>query len=227
MLILTGILIIIIFAGGFFVYNDARDMQKNFETSENLFLFESANITSGFQTNPNGEPYLLNIDDLESVNSYYPEDLNKIKADNYKLIILNKKAFDSVESINLNNKTYSKEFAFALLDSETPVDDYFDDILIREGIPQEQREKTKQQIKSDFKYSNEEFKAQVFASLFQNRLDSEGPVYLFKQYKSGNAVIYKETAVFKMIRLIPTSFLKSIIQKSTTAVKEKIKSKIK
>ena len=223
-IILIGIIIIVLIVGGFFVYKDARDIQENFETSPNLFLFKNnGNIIAGMQMIPEQEPSLLDISSISEYDSLYQENnLDEIKKDNYKLIIFNEKSFDSVQEIQINEYTYTKEFAFELLNSDTPVDDYINYYLTKQGIPEENKELMKQQIKTDFKYTDTEFKGRVFATMFQDRIDAEGPIFIFKQYKSGNAVVYKETAVFRMIGLIPSSFLKNMIQKTTSAVKEQL-----
>jgi hypothetical protein len=165
----------------------------------------------------------LDSSKISSLNLLYDENnLKQIKADNYKLIIFKKQAFDSVAEIQVENQVYSKDFAFALLNSDTPVEDYIDDLLIREGVPQELREASKANILSDFEYSDTEFKGVVFATMMMERIDTEGPIFIFKQYKSGNAVVYKETAVFKMINIIPTSFLQNMIQTTKETIKDKI-----
>ena len=223
--VLSAIIIIALLIGGFILYNDSKDLQENFENSPNLFLLElNDNIITGFQTIPGSdEPITLNKETINSYNSdYQKNNLEKIKSENYKLIIFKRQAFDSVEQIEIGDHEYTKDFVFTLINSETAVDDYIDDLVIREAVPQEQREIVRKETKSDFEFTDSEFKGILFASVFSNTMESEGPIFLFKQYKSGNAVIYKETPVFKLIDMIPTSYLQNIIKQTTSTVKEKI-----
>ena len=227
-LILVGLIILVLVVGLFFIYQDARSMQENFDSSPNLFLLEiEENIIAGMQSNPEQDPVYLDSQTISSYNFLYKDNnLNDIKEDNYKLIIFNQEAFDSIQQITIDNHIFTYEFATALLNSNTPVDDYIDNLIILEGISQENRESVKQNMKSDFEYSDTEFKGAVFATLFQERQDAEGPIFIFKQYQAGNAEVYKETAIFKLIEVIPTSFLKNMIEKTKTTVKETVKSKI-
>jgi hypothetical protein len=83
------------------------------------------------------------------------------------------------------------------------------------------------QMKSDFELTDTEFKGMLVATLFGNRIEDEGSLFIFKQYKAGNAIVYKETAVFQLVKLIPTSFVEGIIKNTTSAVKETVEEKIK
>jgi len=224
-MILVGIIIIVLLVGTYFVYKDAQDMQENFQTSPNVFLLEQDDkIISGFQQVPDSEEPMP-INDLSDY-SIYPEDLAELKGDNYKLISFKQEAFDEIDLIELDNIEHPTSFILTLISSETPVDDYITNAIIRDGIPQEQREEEKQNMKQEFGLTDQEFKGMLFASIFKKAVDEEGPIFIFKQYKEGNVVVYKETAVFKMINLIPTSFIKNIFADTSSAVKEKIKEKI-
>ncbi len=95
---------------------------------------------------------------------------------------------------------------------------------------------TKQQIinalKSDDPFSslgiNKEFippeltasklKAVLFMSALQKQL-TENPIFLLKEYKKGNIYVYKETAMFKVIRYIPISLVNKIIEKAEVKLK--------
>ena len=80
-LILVGIIIIAVLVGGFFIYSDARDIQENFEISENLFLFRSdEKIIAGMQTIPGQEQEFLDSDKIAIHNDQFQEDnLDDIK----------------------------------------------------------------------------------------------------------------------------------------------------
>lgn len=73
--------------------------------------------------------------------------------------------------------------------------------------------------------SSEESRATMLAGLFGLKI-SQDPLFLISEYKSGNATIYPETAVFKAIKILPISLFKRVTQKAFQQAKETAKEKL-
>jgi hypothetical protein len=72
-----------------------------------------------------------------------------------------------------------------------------------------------------------EFKAMVFAVLFSEAIEKKGTLFIFSEYKKKNIIVYPETAVFKFIKLIPTSFVNNMFEKVKDSAINKINQTIK
>ena len=68
-------------------------------------------------------------------------------------------------------------------------------------------------------------KSYLFADILTyNILSSNNPLFFFSEFKKGNIMIYPETALFKTIKFIPTTFIKNIGQKVLYTTTEKARS---
>lgn len=68
--------------------------------------------------------------------------------------------------------------------------------------------------------SNAPIKLDVFNNIV--RMISDDQLFIFQQYKKGNLMVYPETPVFKLIKAIPSTFIKSLVQRSVEEVKTKV-----
>ena len=216
--ILKTILIILILSFlvtaifGFFTYQDAVELKDNLETKPKLMLLQdNEKIIAGFVTADfEKEPEFLTISQTaEYQNSFKKQDYKKMLGNNYKMFIIDLKAFDIVdEQVNFNGKKASKNSLYSMLKSNDPFSLYksetgIDPALMGISDPVE-------------------FKANIFGILFSEAIDKRGTFFIFNEYKKKNIIVYPETSVFKFINLIPTSFVKNMFEKT----KEKAISKI-
>ncbi len=61
--------------------------------------------------------------------------------------------------------------------------------------------------------SDDEASKQMFFALISEKVFAS-PTFFFEQYKKGNIEVYPETPMFRFIRLVPTSFVKSVGEKA-------------
>lgn len=200
------IVVLITLVMGFVVYSDVLDMKQNIEAKPSLFLMQNSKIITGFRVPFSGseqEPEFLSKDKLDELNSFFEQnDYDSILGDNYKVFLLRREALDSVEEVVIDDESYSKDFIFQLIESSDPVDKFSAELSRRQGVS---LEAVKQSF-SDF--SDDEFRAQLFTQLVGAAMEQEGPLYIYKEFKEGDISIYKESAVYKFIKMLPLSFSK-------------------
>ncbi|MDD5086505.1 MAG: hypothetical protein PHV16_02005 [Candidatus Nanoarchaeia archaeon] len=201
------ILFIITSVMGIFTYKDALDMKENLENEPKLlFLNEGKSLIAGFSVEDfNDAPKFFRFSEIVEYQNYFKkQDYKKMIDESYKMFILDTKAF------NLDNKEVdfiggkvSKETLYLLLKSDDPIELYKSKTGVDAAI-----------------YGIEdpaEFKGNIFAVLFNDEFESKGQLFILIEYKKNNVIVYPETASFKMIKLMPTSFINNMFEK----VKEK------
>jgi len=196
----------------FFTYQDAVELKDNLETESKLMLLQDNEkllagiILSEFEE----EPEFLTINQItEYQNSFKKEDYKKMLGNNYKMFIIDLKAFDIIdEQLDFNGRKVSKNIIYSMLKSNDPFSLYksetgIDPALMGISDPVE-------------------FKANIFAFLFSEAIEKRGQFFIFSEYKKKNIIIYPETAVFKFIKIIPTSFINNIFEKTKDSAINKI-----
>ncbi|MBW2977239.1 hypothetical protein KY331_00175 [Candidatus Woesearchaeota archaeon] len=196
------------------LYQDVADFKTNFPTSEKLFLLErEGGLIAGF-SGVLGEEEQPNFVPSAELNSYQisfeADDLEPIKGNYYKLFIVVSETFDEITSIEFGEEQLSKNFVFDLLDSQTSIDDYASYYAQSQGISTAAIGEVKSQMRSQFS-SDAEFKGALFATLFSAKTQ-EDRLFLFKEYKKDNILIYPETMLFRTIKKIPLIFMQRFVK---------------
>jgi len=195
------------------LYQDVADFKTNFPTAEKLFLLEENNtLLAGFSgvLGEQEQPNFITSSELNSYKiSYEADDLENILGNNYKLFIVNSDVFEDIVSVEFNEQDLSKNFVFNLLRSDSPIDEYANYYAQSQGIPAAAIGDLKKQIRTQIS-SEAELKGALFASLFGTKTQ-EDPLFLFKEYKKDNIIIYPETMLFRTIRKIPLLLMKRFI----------------
>ncbi len=217
-LILALFLIIILFLG-FFVYRDVVDLQKNFGTQNSLILMDLddeivAGVIgsfSGKEATPLGE-----VGDYNA--KYMAGDYDGLLGQNYKIIVFEEEAFDNIGDVMIIGKEYSSEFIISLLRSDTPIDDYVDNEMRIQNLPEAEEKQARYELRRQIVYSNTEFKSVLFGTLLGKAMEDRGFIFILEQYREEDAVIYKETFTFKLIKTFPMSFVKGLVEKGKDKV---------
>jgi len=184
-------LIIVIFGG--LLISDAVKFKENFPTQPSLYLLEEDNILiAGFSTifKEGAEPDYIAEDQLNSFQiSYKKENFKEIIGDNYKVFLIKKEIFASLNEIRTGDDALTIEEWSDLLESDTS-----DDVFKASGVNDET-----------------EFKGLLFALGFMTILDEKGAFIIFEEYQEKNIKIYPETIFFKSIKLVPNSLTKKMV----------------
>lgn len=213
--LILGFLLTAIF--GFFTYQDSVELKNNLENELNLVLLQdNEKIVTGFVTTDFEEKAeFMTISQIaEYQNSFKKQDYKKMLGDNYKMFIVDLKAFDfDDEKVYFIGKGISKTLLYSVLKSNDPISLYKSETGIDPII---------NGISDPI-----EFKAQVFALLFNEAIEKGGQFFIFNEYKKENIIVYPETTVFKFIKIIPTSFIKNIFEEAKDSAINKINQTIK
>ena len=213
--LILGFLLTAIF--GFFTYQDAVELKDNLETKPKLMLLQdNEKIIAGFvATDFEEEAEFLTINQItEYQNSFKKQDYKKMLGNNYKMFIIEIKAFDfDDEELDFIGKKVSKNILYSVLKSNDPITLY--------------KSKTNVDPALYGISDHVEFKAMVFAVLFSEEIEKKSTLFIFSEYKKKNIMVYPETPVFKFIKLIPTSFVNNMFEKAKDSAINKINQTIK
>ena len=173
------LLIVVIISGVFsyFMFKDTTELASGISSKTSLFLLKDGNETiTGFTI------YQMNISTAKSLSEnqlkeydiyYQKKDYKKMLGSNYKLFIIDKKAF--------------------------PKTDKFDPDIVIAYLKGDKKElELVNLIKPDYMPDT---KAMAFSLLVIYSIKND-PAYLVKEYKSGNLIIYPETFMFKVVKFI-------------------------
>jgi len=176
------VLIIISIIFGVFLYMDVKDLEDGFSGEDKLFLLRhNYEFITGFSGVSFEEMNFLTEEKLSDHNLKKAA-LDDILQDRFKLFIFDSKAFEGIEEIEIKGQVYSKEESFELLES--------DDL--------------------NFGVGKEEAKSAIFGIMIQKAM-SKDPLFIFKEYKNENLIVYPETITFKTIKNIPMSLADKLI----------------
>ena len=223
--LVLSVFLIISLILSFFIYKDVVDMQKNLAERESIVLIDiNGAIVTGVIGSFSGKGLSLisNISDYDE--KYASDDFDSMLGQNYKMFVFKEKAFADMEEIIISDKEYSSEFIISLLKSNTPIDDYVEnEVKVRDISNNLFLQK---ELRKQITYSDAEFKATLFGGMVSKAIEDGGFVYILSQYKSKNAVIYKETLTFRLIKALPLSFIKGLADKGKTKIQGMVLKKI-
>lgn len=187
--------------------------------AEVIYLMsQDGNLKTGLQMKgaikQGNEPIFINDEEVVKLQDYYSKgDMDKILNNKFKLFIFKAKCFEDIPAIVLSENegfAISKQSAVEIINSENPKDEMVDLILRFQfnhmGLNETQQEMVKEQLTLKIEkqlQDSEAIKGQMFAALVSNGMEDDGSVFLIDQYKKGNLIVYKETILFKVLKLIP------------------------
>ncbi len=202
---------------GFFTYQDAVELKDNLETESKLMLLQdNEKIAAGFivaEFEEKAEFFTIS-QITEYQNSFKKQDYKKMLGNDYKMFIIELKAFDfDDKELDFIGKKVSKNILYSVLKSNDPITLYKSKTNVDPAL---------YGISDHIK-----FKSQIFAVLFNDAIEKKGQFFIFSEYKEKNIIVYPETTVFKFIKLIPTSFIKNMFEKTKDNAINKIDQTIK
>lgn len=180
------------------VFMDVVDLQKHFQNSTKIvFLEQDGRLLAGIEMSE--DPVAISNSSLKIYNDLYQQkSYEAMLGKNYKLMIFSIKAIEDLQQTTfyVQDIEVSKENILKAVQSDDPVQ------YISNGIT----------ISEDSQY----IKSLLLGVVLSNGvLDQNNPLYFFEQYKQGNIFIYPETAVFKAMKIIPLSSIRTVVEKAS------------
>ena len=199
----TGFVVLAFLIIGAFVIVDAKNFQDKMQEENNLFIITSndnpvALIPMGKEQELTSEQESKIMNELSDKSSY-----QKLSQDYFKLFFVKIKILDSIkqDKFEIENFNFTKQQISDAIIAKNP----FPVLGINENLVPKELTASK-------------LKMALFMSTIQEQITSN-PIFLLKEYKKGNIYVYKETIMFKVIKYIPISFVKSIVNKAKNKIK--------
>jgi|GEM_PF-4905884 len=216
----VGLIILIVLAifvvFGVLTYFDATDFQETFGTSNNLYLLRDNEIVlAGFVMN-NSQPEKVVFLEATILDDYQQKlqenDYETVLGENYKLFIVEMSLFEnsSIESFEVEDITISKEYALALLRSNTPLDSLAERVAAEKKTA---KQAVLQQLNQNNITSDTILKDQIFAIFMANEFSEQKSIKnLIMNVKNSKMYVYPKKFLLGMIRLIPDKWIDNIVQ---------------
>jgi hypothetical protein len=185
----------------FFVYKDIVDFKANLRTGNSILLIEDNIALSGF-TVIGEEGQVLSKEQLAIASSHYGKgELKQLKGSTYKLFVLSPGFIEAMESpsFTLEDDPLTKEQTLAIMRSS-------DAVKTAAGFG----------ISSD--ETSEDVKAELLTQVFEEGI--QNPIFMISRVKDGSMKVHPESALFKGMKYIPLTFIKSAVSKMASETKE-------
>lgn len=216
---------------GIMLQLDTTDFTNNFESSpKTILLADTDHIAGGFVgvLKPESPPVFLDQKTLDEYSVYFQRgELEKLRGESYKLIIVKRQAFDAIESISFAGEDISKQDAFAIIDAENPLDTYADRVvkaaIQRNDIAPEYSEEAKKQYLGEIQQKigdAGQLRGALFGVMISEATNKQGSLFLLNSYHNKQVVIHKETFMFKIIKFIPGRILKLVSTKEIPIISD-------
>ena len=177
----------------YYIIKDAKDFSKNFSVSQNLYVLSANNtVLSAFELS--NKTY-NEVDDLTYVSdSFKKYDFTNINDDYYKIVLIKTDTLDYINNVDLKK----------VLESKTPKEEL---LKIDDTIDAK-----------DLKISDDEFRNYLFSYVITEVYNPKNINILLSNIKSGNIVMYEDTALFKSIKYVPNLFIKDITKSGNQTI---------
>ncbi|MDO8642401.1 MAG: hypothetical protein Q7R76_02300 [Candidatus Woesearchaeota archaeon] len=220
---------VMMFGVGIMLQLDTTDFTNKFETSPKTILLDDNNaIIAGFTgvLKEGQPPIFLDQATLDQYTQDYQRgELNAMKKESYKLFIVKRQALGFIEKISFAGEDVSRDDAFTIMNAPDAVDMYADRVVEagvqREDIAPEFREEAKKQYLDEIQKQiggSGQIKGALFGALVSEATTQQGPLFLLNSYHNKQVVIYEETFMFKVIKIIPNRILKLASKKDVPII---------
>ena len=189
----------------YYIIKDAKDFSKNFSVSQNLYVLSANNtVLSAFELS--NKTY-NEVDDLTYVSdSFKKYDFTNINDDYYKIVLIKTDTLDYINNVDLKemNVELTGQELKKVLESKTPKEEL---LKIDDTIDAK-----------DLKISDDEFRNYLFSYVITEVYNPKNINILLSNIKSGNIVMYEDTALFKSIKYVPNLFIKDITKSGNQTI---------
>lgn len=218
------LIVIIVVAATIFginIVSEISDLSENLPKAQNMVLLKDDNqLLTGFAGKLLSADVALSYitkDQLAVFQNYYrQENLNRIKSDSFKVIIIDISAFNESDMLDLGGeKVPTQEILGHIKDSDT-YNSVLSSLIKKQGLPDTLQ--LRNVLKNNFKQANVSTDADLRAFLFVQLLSAsmkKNQFFLIKGFKSGSIFIYPETLTFKVAKMVPEGTLNALAERVT------------
>ncbi|MGV8172431.1 MAG: hypothetical protein ACP5OA_07100 [Candidatus Woesearchaeota archaeon] len=213
LIIITFIAVSFLF--GYVIVKDADNFMNNFGNSTSMFvLISNANNTksfiSGVTINPeNKSLHVMDTEELKASEKLYKYNrMDLLGADYYKVFIID---FESFEDLNIDivedkNINLSKDEFQRIMLSNNAKEELAKIVAKQTGEDEDD-------VLDGIGFDSEEIKGYIFSHYLSTTFNPDNKGLFLIQLKNDNIQVYKETALFKAIKVIPTFLIDTVTKK--------------
>jgi len=189
----------------FFLFRDVNSFNQGFQTEEKVFLLDDGGLITGLRvTDFDDTKSITYFDDaeLEILEAkYLDENYSDILDDSWKMFVIDSSVLRKAGEVEIDDEQIiTNNQAFKILRSDNPNLEMF--TIMYGDIKESQIQKI----------PDAELKANIFTVRFSQVLNDD-PGIFYSGVKNKNIIIYPETILFKIVKVIPEKH----IDKLTTA----------
>lgn len=207
-----GLIAFILLIIGLIVLVDANNFKKEFQqgTAKYLLVDGEEVLAATVIDGKNLKLQTLTGTQTEADELFWQNnDTEQLRGNHYKLFIIEKSVLDEIdERIEYGEYNFSSQRLLEIIQDEDPINALAGDIAVSLDAPQEM---VAQQLNARYADAGE-LRSELFAAeltlLFPTRLD-----LVMSHLKDGSIQIYEESMLFKTLKYVPASFIKSALGK--------------
>jgi hypothetical protein len=199
---------------GYLIIKDANDFRNNFLNNTNMFVVKNSvgateSFLAGATLSPKAEGFgSMDSEKLSTVEKLYNEgNLEILNSEYYKIFVIDIKSFDEVELYDISDQNV--ELTREEIKSVMLSDDAREELA---DIIAEKRGETADEVMEDLASTNEEIKSYLLSYYLTTVFNPENIVEFLEQLKNENIQVYKETALFKAVKLVPSSLIGILVK---------------
>lgn len=203
-----------------FMYLDVADFRDNFKDSEKLFLLqdESQQFIAGFSGVFTKESALTFLDAqalAKKQAEYDTKDTEAFVGPFYKVFVVSSEFLASFSAdMSYGDLVFTHEDALRFITSEQPISAFVDLYLREQSIP-DPTGALKTKMIDDLRrqvLDDTSMRGLLFAKLFSAGLEREGSNFFIVGIAADQVRVFKETPLFLLMRYMPASLLKWVVQ---------------
>lgn len=206
--VISGIVVLIMVAGGVYVVKDVNDLRQHFYKDNKLFVLEIDNVPVGAFVlgGDSGKPEL--VDDLSRIRNSWP-DLESIRGKAYKVVVIDWEVVRG--DIETGFFVASEEEVRAALLSADARRLFIEKTAQRLGLTEQSPAFSQVVNEADKLYPTSDlFRSVLFALLAGESLQK--PEIIFAGFKKGIVKVHPETITFKILKLVPEGMMGLFVQ---------------
>ncbi|MGV8141180.1 MAG: hypothetical protein ACP5NW_01925 [Candidatus Woesearchaeota archaeon] len=199
---------------GYLMVEDANDFRSKFINGTNAFVVKNSvgtdgRFLAGVELRPESEEFnpmpsetLANMEKL-----YFENNLDIMTQEYYKIFVIDIQSFDEIELYNISdhNIQLTREEIKEVMISDDAREEVAKIIAEKQGADADD-------IIKDIEFTNEEIKGYLISYYLTTIFNPTNIGGFLEQLKNGNIEVYKETILFKAIKMVPSSFVKILVK---------------
>ncbi|MGV8086844.1 MAG: hypothetical protein ACP5N1_04395 [Candidatus Woesearchaeota archaeon] len=198
---------------GYYVIKDANDFKDNFQTSNNSILLKQVtngevSFIAGTIINIEKQQFdTLNKEQLTAAeNSYSEDEFSELNKKYYKIFVLELESLDTITIDKITDQNIELDKTEI---KEIMISDSARDTLAQ--IIAKKTENSKNAVLKEMSATDEDIKNYILSYYIAEIFNPKDTTQFISQLKNGNIKVYKESALFKAIKLIPKSIINTLI----------------